>query len=110
MNFYLRHFLRAIGIGTAIIGVLLLLRWMNGNPVPINDAFWLNVEFTMLYTVALYMANMAVFVVLDRMFKKDRFALKRVIIGFLSSFVVSIAVIFLLRAFEEIQFNGLTFR
>lgn len=110
MNFYLRHFLRAIGIGTVIIGVLLLLRWMNGNPVPINDAFWLNVEFTMLYTVALYMANMAVFVVLDRMFKKDRFALKRVIIGFLSSFVVSIAVIFLLRAFEEIQFNGLTFR
>lgn len=110
MNLYLKHFIRALGIGLAIIVVLLLLRWLNGNPVVIDHDFWMSFEFTMLYTVVLYMANMVVFIVLDRIFKEDRFAIKRVLIGFASSFVISIAVIFLLRAFEEMRFNGLTFQ
>ncbi|GAA6767571.1 hypothetical protein AAFH68_35200 [Flavobacterium sp. CGRL1] len=56
----------------------------------------------MLYSVVLYIVNASLFVYLDKVFKDSRFSNKRIFIGFVSSFVVSIFVVFLLRVFTNV--------
>jgi hypothetical protein len=46
---------------------------------------------------------------LDKVFKSDRFIPKRIVIGFIASFLVSIVVIFLLRIFEDVLVEGSSF-
>jgi sensor histidine kinase YesM len=56
----------------------------------------------MLYSVALYLVNAALFVFLDKVFKDNIYAVKRIIIGFVGSFLISLFTIFLLRIFLNI--------
>jgi sensor histidine kinase YesM len=59
--------------------------------------------YTMLYSVSLYIANAFLFVYLDKVFGEiNRFSPRRILIGFVSSFFISIFVIFLLRIFAEV--------
>jgi membrane protease YdiL (CAAX protease family) len=66
--------------------------------------------YTILYTLSLSYANWALFQFLDKVFESNRFATKRIIIGFVGSFVVTLIVIFLLRIFEEVLVNGQSFQ
>jgi len=43
---------------------------------------------------------------LDEIFSKERFNRKRILIGFLGSFIISVGVIFLLRIFEDVIIEG----
>tara|TARA_R110000868_G_scaffold186236_2_gene428524 strand:+ start:33972 stop:35144 length:1173 start_codon:yes stop_codon:yes gene_type:complete len=52
--------------------------------------------------------NAILFMYLDSVFINNRYAVKRLIIGFLSSFVLSLFVIFLLRVFEDVIIEGNT--
>jgi hypothetical protein len=63
----------------------------------------------MLYSLSLYFANATIFIYLDKVFKSDRFIPKRIVIGFIASFLVSIVVIFLLRIFEDVLVEGSSF-
>jgi hypothetical protein len=56
----------------------------------------------MLYGMLLYYANAVLFMFLDSIYKNNRYAVKRLIIGFLSSFILSLFIIFLLRIFEDV--------
>jgi hypothetical protein len=56
----------------------------------------------MLYGLSLYFTNAILFIYLDKVFQVERFTLKRISIGFLSSFLISIIVIFLLRVFQDV--------
>jgi sensor histidine kinase YesM len=59
--------------------------------------------YAMLYSVSLYIANAFLFVYLDKVFGEiNRFSPRRILIGFVSSFFISIFVIFLLRIFAEV--------
>ncbi|MFB9076823.1 histidine kinase [Flavobacterium procerum] len=58
--------------------------------------------YCMLYSVVLYIVNAALFELLDRVFKEDRFSPRRISVGFVSSFFVSLFVIFILRLFTEV--------
>jgi two-component sensor histidine kinase len=60
----------------------------------------------MLYGLSLYFANASIFIYLDKLFVINRFTPKRILIGFLASFFVSIFVIFLLRFFEDVIVEG----
>src|SRR6187551_481230 len=100
---------RALIISTAIFLVLLLVRLLTGNTIQFNNYLLVNFGYTMLYGLSLYFANAALFIYLDTVFKTDRFTQKRLIIGFLSSFFISISVIFLLRVFEDVVMEGSTF-
>ena len=65
--------------------------------------------FTTLYTFSLSFANGQVFCYLDTIFATDRFSTKRLISGFLATFVISLLVIFLLHVFEKVLVNRLSF-
>lgn len=105
MNKYLKHFLRAIGIGLIVFFVLTFLNWITGATIAMNRKLFMNLQFTLLYSVSLYMVNAVLFIVLDKVFTGDRFNFRRIVFGFISSFIVSIFTIFLLRMFEEVVIN-----
>jgi len=109
MNRVLRHFLRSIAIGLVVFFVFTIINWMAGSVITMNRKLLMNLQFTLLYSVSLYMANALVFIFLDKIYASDRFNAKRIIIGFVSSFVVSIVTIFLLRIFEEVLINKNSF-
>lgn len=76
-----------------------------GNQIQFNMNLLVQFAFVALYTFSLSFANWLVFRFLDNYFKYDRFSVTRLIVGFLSSFIVSVLVIFLLRIFEEVIVN-----
>ncbi|MBF6639917.1 2TM domain-containing protein [Flavobacterium sp. J49] len=100
---------RAIIISISIFLVLLLIRLITGNQVAFDYALLVNFGYNMLYGFSLYFANAAIFIYLDQVFKADRFTPKRILIGFVSSFLISIGVIFLLRIFEDVMVEGTSF-
>ncbi|WP_367752044.1 histidine kinase [Flavobacterium sp. WC2430] len=81
-----------------------------GNTIRFDLSLLISFGFTLLYTLSLYVSNMYLFNSLDLYFKKDRFSLKRIVIGFFGAFLLSLIVIFLLRIFEEVLVNGMTFQ
>ncbi|NNT72654.1 Pr2TM family membrane protein [Flavobacterium sp. IMCC34852] len=101
---------RAIIISISIFFVLLLIRLITGNQVAFDYALLVNFGYNMLYGFSLYFANAAIFIYLDQVFKAERFTPKRILIGFVSSFLISIVVIFLLRIFEDVVVEGVSFR
>ena len=100
---------RAIVISFTIFFVLLLVRIITGNKIQFDYYLLVNFGYTMLYSLSLYFANAAIFIYLDKIFKTDRFIPKRIVIGFIVSFLVSIIVIFLLRIFEDVLVEGISF-
>ena len=100
---------RAIVISFTIFFVLLLVRLITGNKIQFDYYLLVNFGYTMLYSLSLYFANAAIFIYLDKVFKSDRFIPKRIVIGFIASFLVSIIVIFLLRIFEDVLVEGSSF-
>ncbi|MES2862962.1 MAG: 2TM domain-containing protein [Bacteroidota bacterium] len=93
---------RALTISISIFIVMLLMRLITGNTISFDTDLLMNFGYSMLYGLSLYFANASIFIYLDKVFQAERFTLKRVIIGFTSSFFISILVIFLLRVFEDV--------
>ncbi|QBZ98008.1 2TM domain-containing protein [Flavobacterium sangjuense] len=100
---------RAIILSIVIFFVLLLIRLITGNTIRFDYGFLVYFGYTMLYGLSLYFANAAIFIYLDKVFKANRFTPKRILIGFLASFLISILVIFLLRIFEDVLVEGISF-
>ena len=100
---------RAIILSSIIFIVLLLVRLITGNTIQFDYALLVNFGYTMLYGLSLYFANAIIFIHLDKVFKENRFTPKRILIGFLLSFLISIVVIFLLRIFEDVIVEGVSF-
>jgi hypothetical protein len=105
----IKEFPRAIFISTAIFFVLLLIRLLTGVKIEFNSVLLINFGYTVLYGFTLYFANAFLFIKLDGIFNKERFNRKRIIIGFIGSFLISILAIFLLRVFEDVVVEGKTF-
>ena len=100
---------RAIILSIVIFFVLLLVRLITGNTIQFDYALLVNFGYTMLYGLSLYFSNAFIFIYLDKVFKENRFTPKRILIGFLASFLISIVVIFLLRIFEDVLVEGVSF-
>lgn len=109
MKQLIKEFPRAIVISFTIFFVLLLVRIITGNKIQFDYYLLVNFGYTMLYSLSLYFANATIFIYLDKVFKSDRFIPKRIVIGFIASFLVSIVVIFLLRIFEDVIVEGSSF-
>lgn len=100
---------RAIIISLTIFFVLVLIRLITGNSITFNYGLLVNFGYTMLYGMTLYLSNAIVFMYLDKVFSAERFTPKRILIGFILSFLVSVAVIFFLRIFEDVWVEGIPF-
>jgi sensor histidine kinase YesM len=101
---------KAIVLTIIIFMVIQVLNVILGNEFHFNNQMLTQFGYTALYTFSLYYANWALFHYLDKVFQTNRFSLKRIIIGILSSFVITLAVIFLLRVFEEVIVNRHTYQ
>lgn len=99
---YLKEIGKALLISIVIFFVIALVNYIIGNP-QLNYE-WLQMQFIyiLVYTVTIYFANALIFIQLDKVFAKNRFHLKRMLIGFLTSFFVSIFIIFCLRMIEQV--------
>ena len=97
-NDYIKEFPRAFFIGLAIFVILNLIRAFNGS-FSVDDRLGVMFLYTILYSFALHLSNTFLFITLDRIFVNERFSKKRIFIGFVSSFFLSLFVIFLLRLF-----------
>lgn len=102
MNKYIKEFPRATYISLAVFVVLLLLRIVSGQTIHFDENLAWNFCFTMMYGYSLYYANSIVFIYLDSVFKENRFDKKRILIGFILSFLVSIIIIFMMRIVEDV--------
>lgn len=94
---------------TIIFLVLQLMNMMVGYKIVFDLQLIIVFLFTALYTFSIGYANKVVFLYLDKLFFKDRFSPTRIIVGFFSSFIVSLAVIFLLRVFEDVIISRKSF-
>lgn len=102
MQKYIKEFPRATWISLGVFLVLILIRFLSGGKINMDYYLLVNLGYCLLYGYTLYYANSFIFNTLDAYFKKDRFTKKRLIIGALASFLVSLFVIFLLRIFEDV--------
>ena len=105
MYTFYKNILKTILLTITIFIVLQLLNLVLGNTFHFNIKLLVQFGFVALYTFSLIFANSLLYSYLDKIFSTDRFSKKRLIVGFMSSFLVSLLVIFLLRIFEELVVN-----
>jgi sensor histidine kinase YesM len=105
----IKEFYKAVIIAIVIFMVLVGIRFFIGRSIAFDYTMLTNFGYTMLYGVVLYLVNASVFIYLDKAFATDRFTPKRIFIGFIASFLATVAVIFLLRVFEDVIIEGSTF-
>lgn len=108
MNKYLKEFLKSIGLSLIVFVVLTFISWLSGSKIGLDHRLLMSLQYTLLYGVSLYMTNSLIFIFLDKIFIGERFTIKRLVLGFIASFLVSIFTIFLLRIFEEVVVNKAT--
>ncbi|MBS7787910.1 histidine kinase [Flavobacterium sp. CYK-55] len=96
------HTFRVGLLACLVFAVMVMINMMLGHQVHFDRGLLINFGYTVLYTYALYFANAFIFVALDKWFKSDRFSKKRLFVGFLGSFVVTLIVIFLLHFLEAV--------
>ncbi|MGZ9735864.1 histidine kinase [Flavobacterium sp. GNP002] len=99
---------RAIKLTILIFAVIQLVNVVMGSEIYFGKRLLVNFLFTMMYTFSLYAANMFLFWKLDSYFE-DKFSVKRLSLGFIGSFLVSLVVIFLMHVFEVVVYNKNSF-
>ncbi len=109
MNTYVREILKAVALGCIIFVVLLIVNVAAGGTLKFDFGLARHFGYTMIYSVTIYFANAMVFIGLDRYYKHDRFPVKRLITGFLISFMATMLVIFLIRVTDEVLIKGTAF-
>jgi len=107
-NKYIKELPRALAIGFSIFCIIIFLNFLNGKEIAFNENMKFTFLYTLLYSVSLHLANTSLFIFLDDFFKEERFSKRRILVGFISSFIVSLFVIFLLRIFEDVIVEGNT--
>ena len=105
----IKEFPRAIILSVSIFLVLLVIKLITGVTIQLNEYLLVNLGYTILYGLTLYYANALLFIYLDSIFEVERFTKRRIIIGFLGSFLISVVVIFLLRIIEDVIIEGESF-
>ena len=83
------NLLKALLVGAIIFIFSFLIRFASIGTEVFNNELYIFFLSCMLYSVVLYVVNVSLFQILDRVFIENRFAPKRIVIGFISSFFVS---------------------
>ena len=101
-----REFPRAFVISTSVFIVLLLIKIVTGSVIELNSSLLVFYCYTNLYSFSLYFANASLFIFFDAKFASERFSPKRISLGFILSFLISIVIIFSLRILEDVFVEG----
>ena len=98
-NKYIKELPRAVVVASIIFLIIVFIEYSNGEKINFDANLKATFLYTLLYSITLHLANTFIFIKLDAIYKSDRFAKSRIIIGFFASFFTSLFVIFLLRMF-----------
>jgi hypothetical protein len=98
----IKEFPRAIVISLCIFLSIIFVRAIIGLTITFDFSLAINFGYSLLYGLSLYYANAFVFIYLDSVYTETRFSVQRLIVGFVSTFFITLFVIFLLRVFEEV--------
>lgn len=109
MKFNLSTIPKLVALSAGIFLLIALVNWLLGSAQPFGVNLLFTFLFTLLYTLCLYFVNAAVFAYLDRKFVNNRFSAKRIVLGFVGSFLASLLVIFLLRILEDVVIERRSF-
>ncbi len=94
---------KAFLVGGIVFLFSFLIRFASLGTTIFNKDLYIFFLYCMFYTVTLYIVNSALFQFLDKIFEgENRFSGRRIFIGFVSSFFISLFVIFLLRIFTQV--------
>ena len=92
----IKEFPKAFAISLCIFFSIVLVKYLMGLTITLDVSLAINFGYSMLYGLSLYYANALVFIYLDSVYKETRFSVQRLIVGFVSTFFVTLFVIFLL--------------
>lgn len=109
MRIGIKQLARLIWLSLGIMAVIMVINWAFGEPMAISINLLKILGYTVLYTFSLYLSNTFVFRMLDRYFVADRFSKKRILLGFVLSFLVSLLTVFVLRIFEDVIIENQSF-
>lgn len=98
----IKEFPRAFVISLCIFLSIIFVRAIIGLTITFDFSLAINFGYSLLYGLSLYYANAFVFIYLDSVYTETRFSVQRLIVGFVSTFFITLFVIFLLRVFEEV--------
>ncbi|MXN89878.1 histidine kinase [Flavobacterium sp. Sd200] len=101
-----KELLRALVLGFIIFIVLYLIALAQGKYFGWDLELAVQFLYIMLYTVMLHLGNAGVFVVIDRVFGNTGLSVKRLLVGVMSSFIVSLLIVLALRIFEDVIIEG----
>jgi hypothetical protein len=101
-----KEFPRAFIISNLVFIVLLLIKFVTGAVIELNNSLLIFYSYTNLYSFSLYFANASLFIFFDDKFASERFSPKLISLGFILSFLISIVIIFLLRILEDVIIEG----
>jgi len=104
------HLLIAILIGCIIFLFELFLRFLNGRNIVFDQILVKFFLYSLLYSVVLYGVNAILHVYLDRIFENNIYSIKRIVVGFFTSFFVTLIFIFLLRILIFVVFEKIDFK
>ncbi|CAC9974810.1 MULTISPECIES: histidine kinase [Flavobacterium] len=94
---------KAFLIGGVVFLFSFLIRFASFGTAVFTKDLYIYFLYCMLYSVVLYVVNASLFVYLDKVFEgANRFSARRIFIGFISSFFISLFVIFVLRIFTQV--------
>ena len=96
-------------LGIIVFLIFQLINLVNGKSIQLNSNLLIGLFYNLLYSFSLGYVNKILFVYLDRVFETNRFSGKRIILGFVASFFVSLIVIFALRIFEDVVVEKMSF-
>jgi sensor histidine kinase YesM len=113
MNKLIKEIPKALAISFIIYVVLLFIEVLYGgikfeSSYQLGHDLGIRFRYCMAYSLSLYFVNAFLYIKLDAIFIKNRYSPKRLIIGFVLSFVVTLFVIFLLRSFEAVIIKNST--
>ena len=102
------NLLKACLVGGIVFLFSFLIRFASLGTAVFNKNLYIYFLYCMLYSVVLYIVNVVLFDFLDRVFRENPYSVKRILIGFASSFLVSMIVIGVLRLFTSVIIENKT--
>lgn len=102
MKITYKELLQSLIVGFVAFLLLTFLNKAFGNTIVLDELLAIQFLYTVVFVFAIMYANKYLFHILSQFFDKDQFTLKRLIVGLLCSFVVTLVVVFLLRIFEDV--------
>lgn len=97
-----KEIVRFLIIGVAIFVLILIINFIFGQNIKIDFSLFIIFGYTLLYTFSIGYVNTKLFIFLNNIFGSEKYSARRLIIGFLSSFIITLLIIFLLRFLEDV--------